>query len=212
VGGTPCSYQGHSISLTRDTTCPECRRLRFPSAALLVCSQTHLYTPPFHVGISARRRGGIIRRCRPRRAKAMHDPASGVRRIDLLRTPVNKRKEEGRGCSTPRPLSVHYLVKVLSLAGADRVLSIVKDLVGALAALDYVHSAVVGVDGVVAAPAEQVVRVSTGINCVDGIVAPASVDGVLPSLSAKLSLSPSSSYSLPFLSLGRVLVTRPCPH
>jgi hypothetical protein len=33
----------------------------------------------------------------------MQDPASELPRINIPRTPVNKGKEKGRGCSKPRP-------------------------------------------------------------------------------------------------------------
>jgi hypothetical protein len=37
--------------------------------------------------------------------RIIHDPATVLRRIPLLRTRVNKGKKKGRGCCTPRPVA-----------------------------------------------------------------------------------------------------------
>ena len=58
-----------------------------------VCSGTHLYAAPRHVGIGVRPRGGVIGRFRPRRAADMRYVECGLLRINLPRTPVNNTRE-----------------------------------------------------------------------------------------------------------------------
>src|SRR4051794_39790565 len=72
----------------------------------------------------------------------------------------------------------------LVFAALDGVyIPVVKDRVRSLATVDYVHLAVVGVDGVVAAPAKAVVRAGDAIGpvCVNSVIAPLAVELVATS-------------------------------
>ena len=40
----------------------------------------------------------------------MHDPANGLRRIHIPRTPVNKGMDKGRGCYEPWPSGERLVV------------------------------------------------------------------------------------------------------
>src|SRR5215208_143767 len=64
----------------------------------------YVHSTPVHVVLEGSAQEARERMLGRQQTGSMQDPANGLRRISLPRTPVNKGIRKGRGCSKPRPV------------------------------------------------------------------------------------------------------------